>query len=53
MKLILATLAVLALAASSAMAGSTCQRIGNFTYCSVDGGPSITCQRIGNFSYCN
>ena len=39
--------------ASNAWAGTTCQRIGNMTYCTDYSGNSTTCQRIGNMTYCN
>jgi hypothetical protein len=36
-----------------ASAGVTCQKIGNFTYCTDSYGGRTTCQKIGSFTYCN
>jgi hypothetical protein len=37
----------------AAMAGSTCQVIGNQTFCTGDNGGSVTGQRIGDFDFYN
>jgi hypothetical protein len=42
--------------ATTAAAGWTSQRIGNFEYINGTGsniGQSVICQRVGNFTYCN
>jgi hypothetical protein len=53
MKALLIALSVVAATATVAAAGTTCQRIGSFTYCSDDSGRTVTCQRIGSYTYCN
>jgi hypothetical protein len=52
MKLIFATLTVLALAMATASAGTICTRSGNTVFCSGDGG-SVICTRSGNSTFCN
>ena len=47
---------LLASFATSASAGWTSQRIGNFEYINGNGansGSSLTCQTIGSYTYCN
>ena len=36
-----------------AQAGTTCTRVGNYTYCNDSSGGSVTCNRVGNYTYCN
>jgi hypothetical protein len=37
-----------------ALAGWTCQQVGNFTYChNSQTGQRYTCQQVGNHTYCN
>jgi hypothetical protein len=52
-KLILAAALALVALAAPASAGSTCNQIGQFTYCSDTNGNRVTCNRIGQFTYCN
>ena len=53
MRRVFLSAAIACLLASNAWAGYTCQRVGQFTYCSDQYGNQTTCQKVGNQTYCN
>lgn len=44
--------AIILLNTGAANAGTYCQTIGKFTYCTDDSGNRITCEQIGNNTNC-
>ena len=49
----IATVSIALTLASPALAGQTCQTVGQFTYCNGDDGYRSTTNQVGNNSYTN